>query len=114
MSYCRWSSDDFRCDIYAYPTDDGVTVVLTKNRYDFTPPPRLPENATRFRRLERRQAIHALLEDAPLIPIDLPYAGEWRDRITHEEAAEWLTELRELGYNFPVDVIDAIKEDMHD
>ena len=60
------------------------------------------------------KGIDALRDDAPLIPIDLPYAGEWRDRITHEEAAEWLTELRELGYNFPVDVIDAILEDADD
>lgn len=114
MAYCRWSSDDFQCDIYAYPTDDGVTVVLTKNRYDFTPPPRLRKNASAARRFERSQAIHALLEDAPLIPIDLPYAGEWRGGLSPAEAIEWLTELRELGYNFPVDVIDAILEDADD
>lgn len=114
MAYCRWSSDDFQCDIYAYPADGGVTVVVSRNRYDYTPPPRLRKNASVDRCLERHQVIHDLLEDAPLIPIDLPYAGEWRDRITHEEAAEWLTELRELGYNFPVDVIDAILEDADD
>ena len=113
MAYCRWSSDDFQCDIYAYPADDGVTVCVARYRYS-TPPARRSENTTRFRRLERHQAIHALLEDAPLIPIDLPYAGEWRGGLSPAEAAEWLTELRELGYNFPVDVIDAILEDADD
>lgn len=113
MFYCRLSDNDYRCDIHAYAADGGVTVCVARYRYS-TPPARRSENTTRFRRLERHQAIHDLIQDAPLIPIDLPYAGEWRDRITHEEAAEWLTELRELGYNFPVDVIDAIEEDMHD
>lgn len=72
MAYCRWSSDDFQCDIYAYPTDGGVTVVLTKNRYGYTPPPRLRKNASAVRRFERSQAIHALLEDAPSSPSTCP------------------------------------------
>ena len=33
MSYCRWSTDSFDCDIYAYQhTDGGYRVHVSRNR----------------------------------------------------------------------------------
>lgn len=41
MSYCRWSSDDYQCDIYAYEAEDGFVVHVASSRKRFIEP--LPE-----------------------------------------------------------------------
>ena len=33
MSWVRWSSDDFRSDVYVYESDEGVTIHVAANRH---------------------------------------------------------------------------------
>ena len=32
MSYCRWSSMDFKCDLYVYEASDGIVIHVASNR----------------------------------------------------------------------------------
>lgn len=32
MSYCRWSSMDFKCDLYIYEAEDGIAIHVASNR----------------------------------------------------------------------------------
>ncbi len=41
MSYCRWSDDDFQCDIYAFEDETCFVVHVATNRR--TPEESLPE-----------------------------------------------------------------------
>ena len=41
MSYCRYSSDNWMCDVYVYEAADGVCVHVAGSRY-VTPIPKLP------------------------------------------------------------------------
>ena len=38
MSYCRWSSDDFRCDLYIYESAAGFVIHVAANRVEWDPP----------------------------------------------------------------------------
>lgn len=45
MSYCRWSSDDFQCDVYCYEADEGFIIHVAVSRpvlKDGDLPPRIP------------------------------------------------------------------------
>ena len=33
MSYCRWSSDDFQCDVYVFGSDTGFETYVARGRY---------------------------------------------------------------------------------
>lgn len=33
MSYCRWSSDNYRCDVYALESDLGYEINVAVGRY---------------------------------------------------------------------------------
>lgn len=42
MSYCRWSSMNWRCDVYVYEdVNGGWTTHIARNRVIFPPPPAL-------------------------------------------------------------------------
>ena len=49
MSYCRFSTDDFRCDFYAYEARDGYHLHVPGSRVMWDPPqsPYRPESLQR-------------------------------------------------------------------
>jgi len=109
MSYCRWSTDDFLCDLYVYETaDDWVAIHVAGNRPVGEIPKRgVPtvDNAAEY--CERMNAQLAWLDTCEREDIDLPHAGE-SFGAPHTEALGVLLMLRELGYRFPDSVIDGI------
>ena len=80
MSYCRWSSMNHRCDVYAYESDDGFVVHVAKRRY-------LPDFSD--------------LED-----IGLPYDGETFTYDTENEMLAGLAELAHVGYVVPPSLLE--------
>lgn len=115
MAYCRFSTDDFKCDLYIYEDcNGGYTTHLAKNRVEYQS--LLPElieltvdNVVDWH--ERHHTVMHLYDEAKKVEIDLPFAGEYFNDETAEELIERLIELRRIGYRFPADVIEAILEE---
>lgn len=123
MSYCRWSSMDFRCDVYAYETVGDCWVIhLAGNRVvgkiPKTPPfpsgNANPEEveawAEAYTEASRVQLL--FLETAVREEIGLPYAGETIYCHSLEHFLSKLMELREIGYVFPDDVLETLDDEL--
>lgn len=118
MSYCRFSSDNFKCEVYVF--DDcmgGITTYVAGNRCEgVTPipevPPYTPETADEYFAADDAQM--RWLDECTRVFIDLPYAGQRFNHDTEKECAENLIMLKELGYNIPQYVIDTLMEESDD
>lgn len=81
MSYCRFSSDGFNCDVYVYEDcAGGWTTHVAANRGEKG-------------------------------PIDLEYAGSRFNHPTALLCATNLEKLKEMGYLVPQYAIDNLKEE---
>jgi hypothetical protein len=124
MSYCRWSSDDFQCDVYVYESLAGFEThvaaarhVLTKPLPDPVPIPRGPRARNESAWDEwfaRNEQVHAILAATVLAPIGLQHDGESFTHATAAECAENLEALRVAGYVVPQYAIDALRWDDHE
>ncbi len=118
MSYCRFSSDDYQCDVYCYEdVSGGFTTHVAGSRpvLDGTLPPPVPfdrENIAAF--MARHEKAMAWLERAELRDIDLPHAGECFNDPDAASAAARLQMLKDAGYNVPQYAIDALREEAAD
>lgn len=112
MSYCRFSTDDFQCDVYVYAdVAGGYTTHVAVNRVVFAhplPPPVPMQEVDAF--LARHRQMMALIDTSPREPILLEHAGERFNDDTAAECAARLTHLRALGYRVPDGVIEALRE----
>lgn len=112
MSYCRWSTDDFLCDLYIWDDVAGHTAVAVASRrvvYEAPLPDPIPWDPERIEEiLARQQAVRKLphhFED-----IDLPYAGQTFHEPDQKAAADRVAELRALGYCCPDGIEQALRE----
>lgn len=116
MSYCRFSTDDFQCDVYVYAdVAGGYTTHVASNRVAFAeplPPPVSMDDVEAF--LARHRQMMALIDASPREPILLEHAGRTFSDDTAAECAARLTQLRSLGYRVPDGVIEALLETPHD
>jgi len=114
MAYVRFSSDDYRSDVYVYEDCDGGWVTHVANiRYRFQeelPPPADP-SANIEAWLARHQKVSAMVEHAERVPIKSSAAGERFHDPTPGEAADRLLALRELGIRVPQHAIDRLREE---
>lgn len=120
MSFCRFSSDNFRCDVYLYADcSGGYSLHVAGGRYK-EPIPEVPvppvgkdaAGAEWQAFFDAHKAQGKYLETAATDPIELPYAGENWFNISAEEVLERLTELRGLGYRFPDYVLESMREEI--
>lgn len=113
MSYCRWSSDNWKSDVYVYEHVSGVWVTHVAGNRVVGDVPRVPrptrENKDEWLAAHRVQM--EFLETAARTDIDLPYAGESFDDGTPGECADRLEALRTLGYNVPQYAIDVLRDE---
>jgi hypothetical protein len=110
MSYCRWSTNSFGCDLYCY--DDvagGHTIHVASSRRVSVPTVELkvgadnkPTNLTEY-----MDEISRCVEK-----IGLPYDGTTLRCATREEFLDTLKELRRVGYRFPDTVIEAVQAEI--
>ena len=115
MSYCRWSSDDFACDLYIYESGNGFEVHIASNRHVIDRsglPPKAEFGDPGWIEvwLARNAAVSELIKDAPLEKIDLPQAGESFIYATGDAAADKVQELIALGYSVPDGVVESLRE----
>ena len=118
MSYCRWSSDDFQCDVYVYAdVRGGWTTHVANRRVAYAEPLPPPVRAVPGDRdsvdawLERHRLVTAMRDAAELVPIGLPHDGDNFTDDTPGECADRLESLRALGYNVPQYAIDTLREE---
>ena len=124
MSYCRWSSDDWTCDVYVYEDVSGgwTTHVAGRKRrpIEGRPMPTHPDvtdwkdkaQTAAFFKAHRAQM--AWLDDETnFIWEDLPpsHAGESYNDSTPGECADRLEEIRAAGFNVPQYAIDELREE---
>ena len=118
MSYCRFSSDSFRCDLYVYEhVNGGFMVHVAGNRVPDDIPHELEltkENANSGAWLSSHMAMMKALEKCERIPITLPHAGETFNEPDLECLKARLLALRQVGYLFPDHVLQDIDEELAD
>ena len=112
MSYCRWSSDGFKCDVYCYAHVDGVWVTHVAGRkkvgLDTLPPDGLSPPFDWNAKMAFDKAYEALSEWRD---ITLPHANETFRDASPGECADRLEHLRSLGYHIPQYAIDELREE---
>jgi hypothetical protein len=121
VSYCRWSSDDYQCDVYVYEADAGwITHVAGRRRV--LPDevraswPELPDvSSAEFtaawiaRHQKQREWLNADPQWHDLSY--LPSCGKSFADDSAGECADRLEALRAEGFNVPQHAIDALRED---
>lgn len=115
MSYCRWSSDDFQCDVYCYADTLGgyATHVAANRAIPAEPlPPKVPFDPQHMDAwLARHEKVMGMIAKAERHPIGLPHDGESFNDPSPDLAADRLMELREAGYRVPQYAIDALRQE---
>jgi hypothetical protein len=108
MSYCRWSSDHWRCDVYCYANVSGAWTTHVAARRIVGEVPHesawadfLAEKITPadFARMYGEQM--RFLKTATMVLIGLPFDGESFDDEGPMGMHARLTELKAIGYNVP-------------
>lgn len=118
MSYCRWSSDNWKCDVYCYEdVSGGWTTHVAASKRKGVPEANFPEEDTEEGKAKWAAEMKAkmdFLKDAPLIPIGLPHYGESFNDGSLEAFKARLTMLKGVGYNVPPYVFETIDDEIND
>lgn len=127
MSYCRWSSDFFQCDVYVYAdVSGGWTTHVAGRRMRYGPPETVTQmpcdtfdeywaqhlayDAWRDSLPKDKDGDVADSEYINLSDIG-PEAGESYNDPTAAECAERLEALKASGFNVPQRAIDALRQE---
>lgn len=119
MSYCRWSSQNFKSDLYCYQSKFGYEIHVGSMRIIGELPPVdmnliLGDNITEENKklwLAQNKVRDAYFKTCKREKIGLPSDGESFTLDTLDEFKDKLLELREEGYNFPDYVLTEIEEE---
>ena len=113
MSYCRFSSDDFQCDVYTYAdVYGGYTTYVASYKYIFKKPlPPEVDISDSKAWCKRSVKVGKIVDKAKSVPIGLKYDGACFNDDTAAECADTLEMLREEGYRVPQYAIDALREE---
>ena len=116
MSYCRWSSNNWNCDVYCYEHVDNcfATHIAGRKREGIENITKLPpitvDGFDEWWQAKENQ--NDELENYPLVEIGLPYDGETFYDPTLEVMRERLVELKDLGYAVPDFVFNEIDDEL--
>lgn len=118
MSYCRWSSDNFKCDVYAYLSDAGYMVHIASNKIVGNPPKNdwdLIKNGgkggvKKWVAIEKKRS--KWMSKAKRVPIGGPLDGETFTFPNVVDFYEAMLVLRGIGYKFPDYVFIEIEAEM--
>ncbi len=114
MSYCRFSSLNWMCDVYCYEdTAGGWTTHVAAGRRGHEPTPE-PEIGTVLPEewVTAHQKTMAELAEIPMENIGLPHDGETFNDSTLETFRDRLIMLRAAGYIVPDYVFDLITDEL--
>ena len=111
MSYCRFSSDDFKCDVYVYESIEGGFRIHVSSKRVLGDIPKSahllhPETMDEFFKAHKKQM--KFLQTAKRAAIGLPHDGADFLEPTAKDAALTLKTLKGLGYHVPDYAIEAL------
>ena len=116
MSYCRWSSDDFGCDLYCYQDHDGHYVTHVARVRVVGEVPHLDWDLLDKGDTETFAAAHNAQLDyvghAEKVEIGGIFDGDDFYDGDLEQFRARLIILREAGYRFPDDVLEQVDAEM--
>jgi hypothetical protein len=114
MSYCRLSSDNFRCDLYCYQSSAGFETNVASFRHRrwlrlfyFLTDRRVPISDDRTIRLQR-WSLWGLPHWFTHKRIRLPYAGKFFTDATEQEMFVRILDLARTGYRIPASLREEI------
>lgn len=112
MSFCRWSSDNWACDLYCYAdVSGGYTTHVANHRLAEAAPP-VPSDPIDPNWAAALREQHVWLRSAQRVPIGLAFDGDTYNDPTLETFLGRLLLLREAGYRFPDYVIDDVRQEI--
>ena len=113
MSYCRWSSDNFKCDLYIYEGEHGYVIHVAGNKIVGEVPPLADINdVDAFQKSYAEQS--KWMDTAQRVPIGLPHDGETFEEEDLERVIVKVQELKTLGYRVPDYVLETLQEELND
>lgn len=118
MSYCRWSSDNWKCELYCYEdVSGGFTTHVAGNKVKgdipkcdwkgFVAGAVTPEQFAKQNEVQM-----AFLDTAMREPIGLSHDGASFNDPDLESFLARLLKLREIGYQFPDYVLDEVRAEI--
>jgi len=128
MSYCRFSSDGYQCDLFAYRGERGFIIHIAEKRYNNAAPLvqdylRLKKNGKGWNKRSIKsfnvatknwkKAQSKLSEEECFTKINLPFAGETLLFDDIEDFRDKMYELMEMGYQCDWGVIAIINEEIN-
>ena len=115
MSYCRWSSNNWRCDLYVYNSSSGgyTTHVAARRVVGDIPPEPLctAEALASPAWFGEYRAVMDFLATCERAPIGLAHDGASFTDSDAQSCLETLQMLRAAGYLFPDYVLQAIRDE---
>lgn len=116
MSFCRFSDNNWKSDVYAYESAEGFELHVASKRVVGEVPamPRISDipSIEPGEFLRAHQAQHAFLETAERVPIGGPHDGESFRYPTLGDLYNALLELRFDGYHVPEFALEGIREEL--
>jgi hypothetical protein len=123
VSYCRWSSDWFRCDLYVYEHVDGYFAIhvagRTNKACDNLPPEFDADEEEAFdvgRWLALTEKLHTLMgegfDDSKYRPLNLPHDDETFEEPTYGAMIRRVEMLVALGYRVPKGLVASLRADL--
>lgn len=118
MTYCRWSSDNWKSDVYCYEDVSGgwTTHVAGRRRVGEIPDDRFKDFVDKKIGIDEYMRLHNEHMDAmsasELVDIGLRHDGAHFNDSTLEQFRDRLIMLRDVGYHVPAYVFDEIAEEM--
>lgn len=114
MSYCRWSSDGFQCDLYCFEHVGGwfQTYVARARRPRAIPALVLNEGEIAFRASHDAQEAALNDPDNEPVVIGLPYDGHQFQDPTLQAMLDRIVMLKEAGYVVPDWVVNRVREEI--
>lgn len=113
MSLCRFSSDNFQCDVYVYPSSNGWAVQVARHRLESETP--VPELQATWHELPVAQVVQRLREQhtwvrrAQKLPITHRLAGKTLTFDGPAACADALEHLSADGLRVPPAVVAELR-----
>ncbi len=112
MAYCRFSSDDFKSDVYVYYGENGFNIYVSSRRLDIEDVGPKVDLADTKAFVARHKRLMEAAAKADSKPIEHPDAGECFVFHTPMQAMNKLLELKDAGFRIPDAAIAGLKAEV--
>ena len=119
MSYCRFSTDDHKCDFYAYESDDGFVLHLAGSRVIWDPPNNAYDidvvmDTPGEEWVEMARVYHEAIMNAPRERIESEYAGKTYTYSTLLGMKNGIEFFIREGFIAPDWLVSSLEEEIYD